>query len=1151
MASRILKRIRRKPTSDSNNSGLEAEAPPPYRYNENATISTIDVVKPFASYVENMAVEDVNLAQRRMSEVVPVSGGVKGQENSEARRTSLESVSVEGRGGLLESEALGREGRALEQFHREVWGRGRSEAQPGYETFGGRLPEAPVPPPPPPPSTASVFQNLPPPRPPKFRVTSPPPLPPKEPPNSPISLPSTPKANFETESIHATHGTETTDGTLEGDEDDGNSSDASDDSFVIARYRSISQQQEFDDLNIQKMNIAGMVDTEQWDWAYHLLNELIQSIEERKEKVPAQWYLELVRLGIRAGAPVEDLQRLPDIKEETDGESDQQRKLRMECMVLEGILASKRGDDKASTKWFLKGAKFARKHNIIREMIVCYGMLKTNYEKSGDTKQMEVYESLTPGFGTLSITEYLRPRVFRLDAVSKSVRQEECLRLLDGLLLRKDVAEDEGKKEKYRQVLLFLSACKGRYTVSPSIIADIYGIETTEILRMINSASSIFKEANNVDSDVEVIDELLGSIVCRNSKSPSAAHDYFSYAEPLVLSDLLRRLLALMNRLLTEDICGIKMYGTPMEQIAKEDKVKSIRASLEFACHQWLSHFMHAKSELPLNELQTFVEEHWLQWIELIGLFGAGMLKRISRMTQFMRLNPTAKKKVQDLPPAMARKIESLEPFLKRYGEKIIEMPLQVYYLWRFFDFEESSVSPSTPKVHAKVDIHDSQNQDDTFKALSEGYKDLLTVVKPGENSQQKFVFSSDLRLVAYSVLNSPIIIVKDLMKKSDGIILEHGQERIYEIYFSPKVAEDNILAMITNPTQLMIWDISRAKATHKATYYPELRNQHLKISFSQDGKLIAFLYSRTKVVVRRVDTGEIAWNILDNRPDPILGLSFQPDSSGLAIVDIHGTLKTAKSTSNGFIEPGTGRVRIRYLQKLENASVHVLDEEKKGVLMWTKTTGVQIKLLGVGDPIVLEAVESKKKKTVVVVSPNGRRIAAIQDKGGIQIFDTATRKCIQSFWRLNQVYGETTLAAAFLPSGDRLITISKEMGVRVWELTVDMEIEDGWVVRGDEKVMWIPENYHARIADAERSNLLVLTHPSGRVLEIEFGIDKGRVFEGGGAYELVSNVMAYLPSLPKGLPSLSSLSSLPRSLPTFGWGSVGQTASSSSSPST
>ncbi|KAK6509074.1 hypothetical protein TWF481_003837 [Arthrobotrys musiformis] len=1124
----MFKRIRRKPTPGSNNTQSE-EAPPPYRYNENATKSTVDiVVKPFATYVENMAVEDVNLGgRRRNSDAVIENSSVDSRENSEVGRGSLN---------------LERYGVDSKRVNWENEGRGAR----GYETSEGRLPEPPVPPPAPP-SRPNKSRGTPPPLPPTRR-SNPLPLPPKEPLRTSSPPPQSSETYTEAESTDAVHQTETAAPLPAEEEDDGNTSDASDDSFIVAKRQSLYQQQEFDALSHQKLNITDAVEKEQWDIAGGLLYELVDSMEMRNEKVPTEWYLELIRLSLKADTTLGPnvLRHLPSTSKNksVEGESDEQRKLRAECMAFQGILNMGK-DDEVSVKWFLKGSKFARKHGFTEEMDFCYWMLKQYHQNRRNSKEVEVYEaSLTPGYDNVQFKEYFNPRVFRSNVTPKALKQEECLRRLDQLISRKDVAEDESKKEKYRNVLRFVASCHSRDVdgnrPSCSAISDIYGFgdDGTELLQLINSADSIFKILEGVNSkvQVELRDPLFCSIICRNEKSPTATHDYFSADESLIISDILQIVLSFMNRHLVEDICQLKSYG-----IAKTKEPpgsnwagvisKSIPDSLKSACCQWLYYLLRSGAVVPSSELQIFLEEHWLHWLEVLGILGeldtfqqvymsSGMFTRGDRQTLEAKLG--------SLPPALVKKILGLDGFLKRYASELMETPLQVYYLWRIFEFEEGYASPSTSKVAIKVETHDTQDQDATAKALQEGYKELLSVIKPGADSRQKVVFSSDLRLVAYNVPDSPIVIVKDLMKKSPGVILEHGQKQVYEIYFSPQVAKDNTLGLITDPTQLTLWDISTG--TQKIPFYPESRNGHLRICFSPDGKLIALLSSRRSISVRSTVTGDRVWNVVNSNAD-IASMAFRPDSSELAMIG--GYYRLMKTTPKAKSLTELSQLSSWYYAVSDaQACVEYLNREESWILAWIAREGVFIVKDGGKEKVQLEANIPSNSDGIIktaIASPNGRRVAVIEHKKGIRIYDAATGKRIKEFWRLGQMFGETTLAAAFLPSGDRLITVSKEMGMRVWELTPDLEVEDGWVVRGVEKIMRVPKNYHARIADAERSNTVVLTHLSGRVLEIEFGINKGRVVEATlttGAYGLVSSVISYLPSLPRRLPTFGILGS-------------------------
>ncbi|KAK6536072.1 hypothetical protein TWF281_000318 [Arthrobotrys megalospora] len=1117
MASRFYKRIRRKPLPGSDNSGLE-EPPPPYYYSENATVSTINVVKPFASYVENQAVEDVRLDHVQEREVVVLRRGAEQeQEHDEMGSGSLEAFGRWERSTSLENEELPR----------------------GHENVEGRLPEPPVPPPAPPVPRKHASLASPPVAPRPRRGVPPPPPPPRPPRNSvpppvppkvlswPAAPPPTATASSEAqsvrepESIPIPNGGEEDNSNIPNDEeeeDDGNASDASDDSYIAAKRQSLYRIQQADALSLQKLNITQAAEREAWGTAFELLSELVESMEERGDVVPLEWYLDFVRFGITASRmpPAGILSRLPSNTEDADGENTTSKDLQMQAIILEGIVATKKEDEKASIRWFLKGSRFARKHEFTNEMNICHWMLKEKYRKSGEAKEEQLYTSLTPSeIGLTDVMGILKPRVFTTKVMNESLNRERCIRILDELLLRKDVKENEEKKQKYRQILEFVSAHIFPSLPSCTLIANIYEMEKEEVFQLVKSANFIFRMPTDADSLVMFQDNLIPKIIRRLDGDPG---HYFSDKDDVIHSRIALQLLSLMKKSLKEDICDIKAYGTPTTQFGREIVERAIPKSLEYACCRWLHYCRHGELATTSSILQNFLEEHWLHWIEAMTLLNS--VSSVASLNVGEDLTALRSREgVKSLAPAVGRRIENLEKFMMRYHEAINDTPLQVYYLWKLFEFEENTASSSAPKTTLKIDIHDSQNQDATFKRLEEGYKNLLTIIKPGTNEKQKVTFSSDLRLVAYIIPDSPIVIVKDLtITKSEGVILEHGQKQVYEIHFSPQVATDNILAMVTDPTQVMLWNTSNGKLVK--SYYPEYTNERLSITFSQDGKLIAFLGARYRVAVRRTSTGEQLWKVSNKSAlliqPVILGMSFREDSSVLAMVSSDCCVQTATDSSSFF----TRGFKWGHTGGIDDADILYLNDEKKRMLVRAKYKGVFIVEEGTkSEEVTLDGGDALGRRMVAVVSPNQRRIAVIRDRGPIMIFDTASGKCIQTFYRMNQVYGETTLAAVFLPSGDRLITVSKEMGMRVWELMVDVQVKDGWVMRGNEKVMWIPGNYHARSAEVERGNWVVLTHPSGRVIEIEIGIGKGRAAEGLAGYGLVSSVMAYLPSLPVSLP--------------------------------
>ncbi|KAK6362821.1 hypothetical protein TWF730_000274 [Orbilia blumenaviensis] len=1090
--------IRRKPLPNADHGSVSEGPPPPYHFNENAVAPTVATIKPLVSHVENMAVESMATndgSPRNIKESEAKVVNVRGvQENCEAGLKEV--IHGEGSKATLKNEALQKR---------------------GHENVEGQLPRPPLP------QTVprvlapirAVPPLIPPPR--KFDPPRPPPKELRRPQNS---SPSVAGANSKE---------------VEEKEDDGNASDGSDDSYVVARRQIFQVRKAANGILAHKRHIIQLIKEECWYPAVDELEDLIVLVEDQGHKVPVEWYLEVVRLSLCA-------ERLPYIRQlpsnigEIDEENGRDRGIWLESAILRGFVAKMEGQLEQSISWFLKAAKFARKYGYSEEIDICCYELCDAYTESGKVEEGGFYRGLITGRRAWEngILKYLKPRVFKdEEAMSQSLVHDRCLSFLDELLLMRGVAKNEEKKEKYRQILHFASVAgaKGR-GVSAATIADVFNMKDNEVFEMIkstkegpNSGSGVFRLREDAETDVMLEYSCMADIISRSPRSPWAKHKYFSADEGFIMSDLAPRLLGLMRRLLKEDICQVKAYGTSRTAFDEGMIKKCIPSSLRYACRWWLEPYADSKLGLKLEELQTFVGVHWLNWIEVMGILGPQMMDQARSMAVELRQELADSERGKTLTPASRKRIELMEIFLNRYGDIILETPLQVYHLWKLFEFEENAAALSAPKVLIKIDIHDSQNQHAIFKTLKEGYDNLLKIVKPGMNERQKIAFSSDLRLVAYNIPDSPIVIVKDLTTKSEGIILEHGKKRVFEIHFSPKVAEDNTLAIITDPPQVTVWDIS--KAATKQIFAAGKPNEHLTIKFSPNGGLIAFISGRRNIIIRNIDTGGAVHGPYDGGPGRVLSMDFLRHERTFVIANGYRRLKTPSPDLTALTDIYTWSGGVP-----DDASVHVLNGKPKKALVWAKEGGAFIRTLLGSERIDLDCGEKGGKRIVMVVSHDEKRIAAIRDKGGIQIFDSETGKCIQSFWRFN---GETTLAAAFLPSGDRLITVSKEMGMREWELTVGVEVDAAgeWVVRGDEKVMRIPRKYHARGAGAERSNGVVLTHPSGRVLEVEFTISKERAAEETSGYGLVTTVMAYLPSLPVSL-NYPSLPSLPWGLPTF-----------------
>jgi hypothetical protein len=83
-----------------------------------------------------------------------------------------------------------------------------------------------------------------------------------------------------------------------------------------------------------------------------------------------------------------------------------------------------------------------------------------------------------------------------------------------------------------------------------------------------------------------------------------------------------------MSRSLRQDICSLKFPGTLNSDIAPETVQRFLPAEVQYACRYWVDHLQRSNVELcdgePLHDqVDTFMNEHFLHWLEALSLLGS------------------------------------------------------------------------------------------------------------------------------------------------------------------------------------------------------------------------------------------------------------------------------------------------------------------------------------------------------------------------------------------------------------------------------------------------------------------------------------------------------------------------------------------------
>jgi WD40 repeat protein len=258
-------------------------------------------------------------------------------------------------------------------------------------------------------------------------------------------------------------------------------------------------------------------------------------------------------------------------------------------------------------------------------------------------------------------------------------------------------------------------------------------------------------------------------------------------------------------------------------------------------------------------------------------------------------------------------------------------------------------------------------------------------------------VFSADGKMLAAAADDG----VVRLVDAKTGATILHVTEKAggwFPIALSP---EGKKVALVGNDNTLRVVDIAAEKEVFKQQFPPKGPDQFFRMSFSSDGKKLAWMGEDAKTFA--------LWDIATGKP--VLQFRGSP-----------GTIQSVLFSPNGKI-------------------IAAVDSGEDGgsIGLWNSETGKEIRRLAV----------PSRATDALAFSRDGKRLAAVGD-GVVQLWDVETGKDLS---RIGEHQG-TVCSVAFSPDGRTAFTGCADRLVRVWNAdkgTVTRRIEvDGVKGRPD-----------------------------------------------------------------------------------------------------
>jgi len=199
-------------------------------------------------------------------------------------------------------------------------------------------------------------------------------------------------------------------------------------------------------------------------------------------------------------------------------------------------------------------------------------------------------------------------------------------------------------------------------------------------------------------------------------------------------------------------------------------------------------------------------------------------------------------------------------------------------------------------------------------------------------------------------------------------------------------------------------------------------------VSFSPDGKQIAWVTTAKTIVIRDVETGrEIT--TLGTREDDVRCLAFGPDGQRVVSGSFRGNLKlwdVEHGTESKVFHAGKSGITVVAFSPDGHRIISGCYDGQ--IKVWDASSGAELMSL-IGHGQVMNG---------VTFSPDGQRIASsCQNDYSAKIWDAATGKELKTLRGHRDMFA----SIAFSPDGRRLVTASRDGTAKVWDATTGDEL--------------------------------------------------------------------------------------------------------------
>ncbi|BCR98592.1 NACHT and WD40 domain protein [Aspergillus luchuensis] len=326
-----------------------------------------------------------------------------------------------------------------------------------------------------------------------------------------------------------------------------------------------------------------------------------------------------------------------------------------------------------------------------------------------------------------------------------------------------------------------------------------------------------------------------------------------------------------MGKYLKRDICKLNSYSTQRADICSETTEQYIPEGLRYSCRYWTFHLTQSKPSIPDVKILSFLEKHFLHWLEVMSLMRV--------LSETLKMMVTLKESIQNnTNPGLSNFLSDAIQFIHRHAQIASVVPLQLYASCLVFTPTSSLVRRASenyhsPWIYALPQVEMSWG---AKRQTLEGHSDLVQAV----------AFSPDGQTVVSGSYDKTI----KLWNAATGELqqtLEGHSDRVSAVAFSPD-GQTVLSGSYDNTIKLWNAATGELQQTLEGHLYSGLVSA---VAFSPDGQTVVSGSDDNTIELWNAATGELQ-QILEGHSDWVSAVAFSPDGQTVVSGSEDNTIK-------------------------------------------------------------------------------------------------------------------------------------------------------------------------------------------------------------------------------------------------------------------